>query len=187
MIGYIQRKYCKDDISLIENYDKAKADNFKGWDLHHRLELTLDGEFAHTKEELERLDMYYHRPYFELIFLTTSEHMKLHASNRSEEQLLSMSKAQSLHVGELNSFYGKKHTAETKSKISKANTGKVRSLELRKQQSLQRLGIPLSETNRVNKAIAQKEIGIKFRKYQAEGGTMNYNEFRASIRKRKRT
>lgn len=57
--------YCKDDISKIENYDKAMADTAQTWALHHRLELTLDGEFAHTAEELKRLDMYYNRPYFE--------------------------------------------------------------------------------------------------------------------------
>ena len=30
--------YCSEDISLIENYEKAKTDNFKGWVMHHRLE-----------------------------------------------------------------------------------------------------------------------------------------------------
>ena len=43
--SYIQ-KFCKDDISRIENYDKAVADPTQTWVIHHRLELTLDGEFA---------------------------------------------------------------------------------------------------------------------------------------------
>lgn len=63
---------------LIENYDKALADEFKGWVLHHRLECTIDGEFAHSAEELKRMGMYYNRPYYELIYLTRSEHSKLH-------------------------------------------------------------------------------------------------------------
>ena len=63
---------------LIENYEKAAADEFKGWMLHHRLECTLDGEYAHSAEELKRLGMYYNRPYYELIYLTNSEHSKLH-------------------------------------------------------------------------------------------------------------
>lgn len=70
--------FCKDDISKIENYDKAIADTTQTWECHHRLELTLEGEFAHSKEELNLLGMYYHRPYFELIFLTHSEHTRLH-------------------------------------------------------------------------------------------------------------
>ena len=30
------KSYCKDDISLIENYDKAIADNTQVWHCHHR-------------------------------------------------------------------------------------------------------------------------------------------------------
>lgn len=30
--------YCKEDYDLIENYEQAKADEFVGWHLHHRLE-----------------------------------------------------------------------------------------------------------------------------------------------------
>ena len=36
---YTQQQYCKDDLSKIENYELAKADNFKDWHIHHRLEL----------------------------------------------------------------------------------------------------------------------------------------------------
>ena len=43
-------KFCKDDISKIENYDKAKSDTTQTWECHHKLELTLNGEFAHTKK-----------------------------------------------------------------------------------------------------------------------------------------
>lgn len=70
-------RYCK-EYQKIENYELAKADNFKGWHCHHRLELTLDNEYAHSKEDLIRLNMYYNRPYFELIFLPNNEHHKLH-------------------------------------------------------------------------------------------------------------
>lgn len=81
------RKYCREgEESKIENYELAKADNFKGWCIHHRLELTLDGEYAHSKEELKRMDMYYNRPYFELIYLTKSEHMKLHKCVKVNKQ-----------------------------------------------------------------------------------------------------
>lgn len=69
--------YCK-EYWKIENYNEALADNFIGWDCHHRLELTINGEFAHTHDSLKRLNMYYNRPYFELIFLKQIDHNRLH-------------------------------------------------------------------------------------------------------------
>lgn len=78
---YTQLKYCREgELEKIENFELAKVDNFEGWDIHHRLELTLDGEFAHSYKSLKRLGMYFNRPYFELIFIRSSEHMKLHAT-----------------------------------------------------------------------------------------------------------
>lgn len=87
------KRLCKDDISRIENYDKAVSDTTQIWDCHHRLELTLDGEFAHTRKELIQLGVYYRRPYFELIFLTRSEHRRLHTTGKalSEETRIKMS------------------------------------------------------------------------------------------------
>ena len=36
MINFIQtKKYCKEDISKIKNYDKAIADTTKTWHCHH--------------------------------------------------------------------------------------------------------------------------------------------------------
>ena len=38
------KRYCK-NIENVENYEKALADNFVGWCLHHRLQTwTSDGE-----------------------------------------------------------------------------------------------------------------------------------------------
>ena len=71
-------KYRPEEQHLIENYDKAKADNFKGWICHHRLALTLDGEQVHDVKSLERLGMYWNRPYYELIYVTRHEHWLLH-------------------------------------------------------------------------------------------------------------
>lgn len=180
---YTQQQYCKDDISKIENYELAKADNFKGWHIHHRLELTLDGEFAHTPEDLKRMGMYYNRPYFELIFLTKSEHQRIHAQNRSNSSLNKMKSSLSLRTGELNNFYGKHHSDDTKQKISKANRGRKRTNEFKELQSSLKKGKPLSTVNRLNKAKAQAEIGVKWQQYKSSGGIMTYNEFRASIKK----
>lgn len=82
-----QKHFCKDDYSLIENYDQAINDKTQYWHLHHRLELTLDGEYAHSAEELIRMGMYYDRPYFELIYLSNSEHSRLHNKAMKPERL----------------------------------------------------------------------------------------------------
>lgn len=72
------------EYEKIENYEKAKAANFKGWHCHHRLELHPDGSIRFTKESLIKLDLYTNRPASELIFLTSKEHTKLHGKNRHE-------------------------------------------------------------------------------------------------------
>lgn len=77
----MKQLYCY-EISSIENFEKAKADDFKDWICHHRLEThNSDGErrlVDLSREELIALDMYYGRPASELIFVTRKEHGKLH-------------------------------------------------------------------------------------------------------------
>lgn len=93
--------YCTEPEN-IENYDKAKADNFVGWCIHHRLEThNSDGErrlIDITPAELEALGMYYYRPASELIFLRKGEHSKLHSEC------------------EHNPMYGNKHSEEARNK-----------------------------------------------------------------------
>lgn len=73
--------FC-DTPELIENYDEAIRDTSQIWHCHHRLETHnsegIERAIFLTKKELEELDMYYHRPPKELIFLTEHEHKKLH-------------------------------------------------------------------------------------------------------------
>lgn len=125
--GYY-KQYCK-DFENIENYDKALADNFKGWDCHHRLQThTSDGErrlVNISAAELKALDMYYNRPAEELIFLTESEHYLLHPSmlgkHHSEEAKKKIGKAsKKRNTGEKNPMYGKCHSAESRRKMSEA-------------------------------------------------------------------
>ena len=77
------RKYCCEDITKIENYDKAIADTTQVWHLHHRLELTPDGAFANTSDALKFYDQYYYRPANELIFLTRAEHRRIHNEDKA--------------------------------------------------------------------------------------------------------
>ena len=82
---YAVKKYCKEDPSMIENYDKAIADKTHTWDCHHRDEIrTLPSGMVvyRSRKELIENDRYYNCPANELIFLTKSEHNKLHNKNR---------------------------------------------------------------------------------------------------------
>lgn len=76
-------KFCCEDISLIENYDKAIEDKSQVWHCHHRDEIKVlpSGiKVIRSKEELIENGRYYNCPANELIFLLPSEHRKLHNS-----------------------------------------------------------------------------------------------------------
>lgn len=77
MISKDSRKYCCENISKIENYDRAIADYRKMWHCHHRRETPEEG-IALSKEDLLKNNLYYNRPADELIFLTPEEHTSLH-------------------------------------------------------------------------------------------------------------
>lgn len=91
--------YCSEDISLIENYDKAIADTTQTWFCHHRRETIF------TLKELMEIGEYYNRPAAELIFLTPSEHSSLHNKGN-------------MH------FLGHTHSEDTKRKMSELRQGK---------------------------------------------------------------
>ena len=83
------KAYCRDDISLIENYDKAIADKTQVWDCHHRRET------IYSVKELIEIGEYYNRPACELIFLTPTDHRRLHKLGKhlSEETRTKLSEA----------------------------------------------------------------------------------------------
>ena len=119
-MGY--KQYCK-DYEKIENYQKAKAENFKGWEVHHRLEThTPDGKRRDvdvSHKELKALGMYYHRPPEELIFLRKGEHIALRKVSAETRQKLGEAKK-----GEKNPNYGKHFSEETKKKMAESHKGK---------------------------------------------------------------
>lgn len=127
------RKQFSDVLDKVENYESAKADNFVGWDLHHRLETHFpDGTPRPKNEQLKAaeliaLDKYWNRPAEELIFLRHGEHSSLHRRGNtgyklSEETKQKISNAM---TGERNPFYGKKHSEETKRGISDKKKGSI--------------------------------------------------------------
>lgn len=122
MISKNVLKLCCEDISKIENYDKAIIDSVRIWHCHHRLE-TISNSII-TVETLKKANMYYHRPANELIFLSPSEHAKLHTTGERS-----------------NKVWLKKHLPEyIKQKISLSNKGKPKSEEHKQKLKLSRLG-----------------------------------------------
>lgn len=156
MIFYFEY-YCK-DYQNIENFEKAKAENFKGWCIHHRLEThNSDGERRKvdiTRKELIVLGMYYNRPSNELIFMKRSEHALLHHKGkcRTEETKQKMRESQKGHfVSEEQkkklSDAAKNMSDETKKKMSEAKKGKKISEEHKKKISDGNKGKHAGENN----------------------------------------
>lgn len=101
---------------LIENYDKAIADTTQVWQCHHKAEI------CYTKEELIEKGDYYNVPPCNLIFLTPSEHISLHAkitpNKRCEGKHWKNSEEHKRKQKD------KKMSEESKKKISEAHKGK---------------------------------------------------------------
>ena len=76
------KRFCSEDISLIDNYHEAISDQTKMWDIHHRRECDENGKTLFTKKQLIEMNLYYNRPASELVFVTRSMHNKLHREMR---------------------------------------------------------------------------------------------------------
>lgn len=124
---YRAKKFCKEDLSKIENYDKAISDDTQTWHCHHRTEIWWNC----TKKDLIDNECYYGRKACELIFLTPAEHKSLHSK-------------------------GKIVSEETKQKMSKAQKGKPRSKESIKKRSETVKGRHLSEETKKKISEARK-------------------------------
>ncbi len=97
---------------MIENYHQAVESPIL-WECHHRLELDVDGNFQNSREDLKKKGLYYHRPPEELIFLTMSDHRKIHCGKgRSEETKRKLS-----HPGSKNGMFGKRWSEEKKAEL----------------------------------------------------------------------
>ena len=113
------KQFCCEDISLIENYDKAISDDTQTWPCHHRLEITLEGIFS--PKELKEKGLYYHRPACELIFLTKKEHEDLHRNNRKPEYYENLP---NVYQKISKAHKGIPHSDEHKNRIAQSNIGK---------------------------------------------------------------
>ena len=149
------KKFCKDDISLIENYEKAVNDATQTWDCHHRRETVM------SRKDLIEIGEYYNRPAVELIFLTKSEHNRLHKSGENHPFFGKHHSAEACKKMS-ESHKGKNHSDETRQKLSETNKGKHLSVETRQKMSEAHKGKPtcIKGTNWYNngvKSILAKE------------------------------
>lgn len=158
-------QYC-DELEKVENYEKALAGNFIGWDCHHRLEThNSDGERRAVdllSEELKALDMYYHRPAEELVFLNKSVHRSLHNKGKtlSEEHKKKIAETLEGHTvseetrEKLRAHKGWHHTEETRKKMSESRKGVKRG--------------PLSKEHKMKIAEANRNRSEETRKKLSE-------------------
>ena len=130
------RKFCKEDISKIKNYDLAVADTTQVWDCHHMTETW----WGCSKKELIENECYYNRKACELIFLTHAEHIRLHKKGKclSEGTRKKMSESMKGHTV----------TEETRKKMREAMKGRTFSEESRRKMSEAKKGRTLSEEHR---------------------------------------
>lgn len=149
--------YCAGPVSKIEGFLEMFEDESESkWLIHHRLEThTFDGkewvkrEKSISMKKLIEMDLYYHRPPEELIFMKVSDHQSLHTSFQtpwnkgkkgvqvvSEETKKKISKYQKEHTNagrwkkgqpswnkgtNISGMSGKHHSAESKRKSSESN------------------------------------------------------------------
>lgn len=139
------KRYCCDDVSKIENYSLAITDMDNMWDCHHRMEIGDNGERISRKDLISH-ELYYNRPTEELIFLTRSEHIRIHKIGNknmlgktfSEETRRKISeskkgmtfseehkrKLSESHKDKPNGLLGYRHSEESRRKISESKKGK---------------------------------------------------------------
>ena len=136
------KKFCKEDLSKIENYDKAIADTTKMWHCHHRTEIWWNC----SKKDLIENECYYNRKACELIFLTPAEHNKLHKK-------------------------GKPRSEDTRIKIGNAHKYKVVSEETRRKQSISHKGqVPWNKGKKCKNISEEtrRKISESMKKYLAK-------------------
>ena len=127
------KSYCSEPLELIENYQQALAENFEGWDIHHRLEIQKDGTRV-SAQELKDNGLYYDRPANELVFMRHGEHRSLH--NVGNTYMKGHKHSEESRKKNSLAHRGKHPSAETRLKLSEALKGKHPSAETRRKLSV---------------------------------------------------
>ena len=149
------KEFCCEDISKIENYERALADGKETWHCHHRLEI-VDGVVT-SMSVLKDKGLYYGRHASELIFLTRTDHLKLHNT-------------------------GRKFTKEWRRKISESKRGKLTGDKNpnwgRTWQKHPLYGKKVSEELRSRISETEKKDAAIYREYRANGGELKWQQWR---------
>ena len=74
----LYEQYCPGRYKEIENFDKAKAEDFKGWFCYHKLSDTMDPEYV-------KANLYYNRPPEELVYLRSGRQIIIAKCKRKLE------------------------------------------------------------------------------------------------------
>ena len=115
------KKYCCEDLGLIENYELAINDTTQMWHCHHRGEVLPCGRFL--RADLKKFGLYYNRPAAELIFLTPTEHHSLHNKGVPRPDLKGVPKSEEHKKALSEALKGVPLSEEHKKAISEACKG----------------------------------------------------------------
>lgn len=147
MIAAKAHRYCREDLSLVENYAEALADNTRTWHIHHRDEIKILPSGMVVRRSIQDLidaGRYYNCPANELIFVTPELHNTMHfrgcvgprkGSTLSTETRKKLREANlgKHYSPEVNAKKGRTHSVspETREKIRQKALGRTVSPELR--------------------------------------------------------
>lgn len=120
------KRFCCEDISLIENYNEA-VNSDEIWDIHHKLGLWFECQW------LKDNGFYYNQLAEMLMFMKHKEHVSLHKSGNKYNLGKQHSEETKQKLSEIHK--GKQHSEETKRKLSELNKGKHPSEETKRKLS----------------------------------------------------
>lgn len=117
------KKFCNGNISDIENYDLAIKDTEKCWHCHHRMEIQPDGVRLKRKWMIEH-GIYFNVDPVMLIFLTESEHRRIHMAGREITERAREAARENGRKGPHDHFRGHHHSKESIEKFSSKIRGR---------------------------------------------------------------
>ena len=167
MISKYAEKYCRQgELHLIENYAEAISSQ-EMWECHHRLEITINGEYALGYRDLQLHDMFYNRPHYELIFLPRSVHKQIHWDAARQGRRIRMSKCAS-------ESWRKTYAARAK-KLKVFNREKANNPAFREKLKQATLAVMADPCKKRIFLDAQAEKKAAYATYKRQGGTLKWN------------